>query len=108
MCQLLSDGVTKFIGDSMEQVKVVHGILNIMKHNLSAVQDIANKWDWPMIGWKTKLMEKVDTPAKRDISLFATWINLFTSHMCGWIVATLSVDKSMSHMADYGMNWWQA
>ena len=50
MCQLLSDGVTKFIGDSMEQVKVVHGILNIMKHNLSAVQDIANKWDWPMIG----------------------------------------------------------
>ena len=50
MCQLLSDGVTKFIGDSMEQVKAVHGILNIMKHNLSAVQDIANKWDWPMIG----------------------------------------------------------
>ena len=50
MCRLSSDGVTKFIGDSMEQVKVVHGILNIMKHNLSAVQDIANKWDWPMIG----------------------------------------------------------
>ena len=50
MCRLSSDGVTKFIGDSMEQVKVVHGILKIMKHNLSAVQDIANKWDWPMIG----------------------------------------------------------
>ena len=49
MCRLSSDGVTKFIGDSIEQVKVVHGILNIMKHNLSAVQDIANKWDWPMI-----------------------------------------------------------
>ena len=50
MCRLSSDGVTKFIGDSMEQVKVVNGILNIMKHNSSAVQDIANKWDWPMIG----------------------------------------------------------
>ena len=44
----------------MEYVKVVHGILNIMKHNLSAVQDIANKWDWPMIGRKTKPMEKVE------------------------------------------------
>ena len=60
MCRLSSDGVTKFIGDSMEQVKVVNGILNIMKHNSSAVQDIANKWDWPMIGWKTKPMEKVE------------------------------------------------
>jgi len=60
MCQLLSDGVIKFIGDSMEQVKVVHGILKIMKHNLSAVQDIANKWDRPMIEQKTKLMEKVE------------------------------------------------
>ena len=56
----MSDGVIKFIGDSMEQVKVVHGILKIMKHNLSAVQDIANKWDRPMIEQKTKLMEKVE------------------------------------------------
>ena len=60
MCRLSSDGVTKFIGDSIERVKVVHGILNIMKHNLSAVQDIANKWDRPMIEQKTKLMEKVE------------------------------------------------
>jgi hypothetical protein len=60
MCRLSSDGVTKFIGDSIEQVKVVHGILNIMKHNLSAVQDIANKWDWPMIERKTNPMEKVE------------------------------------------------
>ena len=44
----------------MEQVKVVHGILKIMKHNLSAVQDIANKWDRPMIERKTKPMEKVE------------------------------------------------
>ena len=53
-----SDGVTKFIGDSMEQVKVVHGILKTMKNNLSSVQDIANKWDRPMIERKTKPMEK--------------------------------------------------
>ena len=53
-----SDGVTEFIGDSMEQVKVVHGILKTTKDNLSAVQDIVNKWDRPMIERKTKPMEK--------------------------------------------------
>ena len=53
-----SDGVTEFIGNSMEQVKVVHDILKTMKDNLSAMQDIANKWDKPMIERKTKPMEK--------------------------------------------------
>jgi len=54
-----SDGITEFIGNSMEQVKVVHGILKTMKDNLSAVKDIASKWgDKPMIERKTKPMEK--------------------------------------------------
>jgi hypothetical protein len=71
---------------------------------VEAQADVAKAQSPCDIGWL-----RIDiTPAKRDISLFATWINLFTFHMCGWIVAILSVDKSMSHMADYGMNWWQA
>ncbi|KAL7443397.1 hypothetical protein ACHAXH_005661 [Discostella pseudostelligera] len=53
-----SDGVTEFIGDSMEQVKVVHGILKTMKDNLGAVQGIANKWKRPMFERKTKPMAK--------------------------------------------------
>ena len=54
-----SDGVSEFIGNSMEQVKVVHGILKTMKDNLSAVHEIANKWgDKPMIERKTKPMER--------------------------------------------------
>ena len=53
-----SDGVSEFIGESMEQAKVVHGILKTMKDNLGAVQDIVNKWGSPMIERKTKPMEK--------------------------------------------------
>lgn len=53
-----SDGVTKFIEDSMEQAKVVHGKLQTMKVNLGVVQDIANKWKRPMLERKTKPMVK--------------------------------------------------
>ena len=53
-----SDGVDKFIGDSMEQVKVVHVILKTMKDNLSTVQDIVKQWDRPMFERKTKPMER--------------------------------------------------
>jgi dynein heavy chain len=53
-----SDGVAKFIDDSMAQVKKIHGILKTMKDNLGAMQDIVNKWDRPMFERKTKPMEK--------------------------------------------------
>lgn len=53
-----SNGVDEFIGDIMVQVKIVHGILKTMKENLSAVQDIVDKWDKPMIKRTTKPMEK--------------------------------------------------
>eukprot|EP00804_Cyclotella_cryptica_P025500 CCRYP_012000-RA/>CCRYP_012000-RA protein AED:0.01 eAED:0.01 QI:1390/1/1/1/1/1/4/5322/2834 len=53
-----SDGVDKFISDSMEQVKLVHDIMKTMKDNFAAVQDVVKKWDKPMIERKTKPMEK--------------------------------------------------
>ena len=53
---------------------------------VEAQADVAKAQSPCDIGWL-----RIDiTPAKRDVSLFATWINLFTSHMRGWIVATLS------------------
>ena len=39
-------------------MKVVHGILNTMKDNLSTVQDIVKQWDRPMFERKTKPMER--------------------------------------------------
>lgn len=53
-----SPGVEEFIQDSMENVKVVHGILKTMKDNLAGVRDIIDQWERPMIERKTKPMEK--------------------------------------------------
>ncbi|KAK1747721.1 hypothetical protein QTG54_001684 [Skeletonema marinoi] len=53
-----SPGVEEFIRDSMEQVKIVHGVLKTMQDNLSTMKDIIAQWERPMIERKTKPMEK--------------------------------------------------
>ncbi|KAL7445854.1 hypothetical protein ACHAXM_010428 [Skeletonema potamos] len=55
-----STGVEEFIRDSMEEVKVVHGVLKTMQDNLAAIKDIIDHWKRPMIERKTKPMEKED------------------------------------------------
>ena len=53
-----SEGVDEFIAKSMEQVTKVHGILKTMKDNFTAIEEILQNWDKPIIDRKSKPVEK--------------------------------------------------